>query len=509
MHQHLLLHPMSQILNILTAPLPLGPAALVVIYAGEGAAPRGAAADIWQATGLDFERVAASTGFKGKAGQVLDIAAPDGLDASRLLVLGAGKADPAKPASGAAWADRGGSLAAKIAGLSATSVAVVLDGHEAMPESVAELVAGLRLRHYKFDKYKSRRKDDEPEAELTITLYVADAAATQAAIDARLPAVEGQLLARDLINEPPNTLGTVEFAERALAMKSLGLTIDVLGPDELEARGMRSMLAVAQGSPRPARLVVMRWNGGDPGAAPLAFVGKGVVFDSGGISIKPAQGMEEMKGDMGGAAAVTGLMHALASRKARANVIGVIGIVENMPSGNAMRPGDIVRAMSGTTIEIVNTDAEGRLVLADALWFTQETYKPQLVVDLATLTGAVSVALGSDHAGLFSNNDQLAQRLVGAGLETGEKLWRMPMGPAYDKLIESRFADIKNSGGRPAGSITAAQFLLRFVKPETPWAHLDIAGVALNSPASETNAGWSSGFGVALLDRFVRDNYEK
>jgi leucyl aminopeptidase len=286
------------------------------------------------------------------------------------------------------------------------------------------------------------------------------------------------------------------------------VVVEVLGPDELEAHGMHSLLAVAQGSLRPARLVVMRWNGGDPATAPLAFVGKGVVFDSGGISIKPAANMEDMKGDMGGAAAVTGLMHALASRKAKANVIGVIGIVENMPSGTSMRPGDIVRAMSGTTIEIVNTDAEGRLVLADALWFTQEKYQPQLIVDLATLTGAISVALGSDHAGLFSNNDELASRLVGAGLETGEKLWRLPMGPAYDKLIESRFADIKNSGGRPAGSITAAQFLARFING-TPWAHLDIAGVALNSPASETNAGWASGFGVALLDRFVRDNYEK
>jgi leucyl aminopeptidase len=252
----------------------------------------------------------------------------------------------------------------------------------------------------------------------------------------------------------------------------------------------------------------MRWNGGKPKDAPIAFVGKGVVFDTGGNSIKPAGGMEDMKGDMGGAAAVTGLMHALASRKARANVVGVIGIVENMPSGTSMRPGDIVRAASGVTIEIVNTDAEGRLVLADALWYVQDKHKPQAIVDLATLTGAIGVALGSDHAGLFSNSDELASKLVAAGLETGEKLWRMPMGPAYDKLIESRFADIKNTGGRPAGSITAAQFLGRFING-TAWAHLDIAGVALNSPASETNAGWASGFGVALLDRFVRDNYER
>jgi leucyl aminopeptidase len=500
---------MLQNLVIKTAALPVDSAGIIVIYAGEGMPPRGAAAELWGRTGLDFDRIAASTGFKGKPGQAIDIAGPHGLEAKRLLVLGAGRMDPDKPASGAAWADRGGSLAAKIMGLSAASVAVVLDGHEAMPGAVAELAAGLRLRHYKFDKYKSRKKDEDPVEDLTVTMHVVDPAATEAAIAARMPAVEGQLLARDFINEPPNVLGTVEFADRAAALTSLGVAVEVLGQSELEALGMWSMLAVSQGSARPPRLVVMRWNGGDPGVAPVAFVGKGVVFDSGGISIKPAAGMEDMKGDMGGAAAVTGLMHALASRKAKANVVGIIGLVENMPSGTSMRPGDIVRAASGVTIEIVNTDAEGRLVLADALWYVQETFKPQAIVDLATLTGAIVVALGSDHAGLFSNSDDLASKLVSAGLETGEKLWRMPLGSAYDKLIESRFADIKNSAGRPAGSITAAQFLARFIVNGTAWAHLDIAGVALNSPASETNAGWSSGFGVALLDRFVRDGYER
>ncbi len=509
MGQHLLLACMPQTLAIKTAALPFDSAGLLVIYAGEDTPLRGAAADIWNRTGLDFERIAASIGFKGRAGQAIDIASPSGLDARRLLVLGAGKTDPGKPVSGAAWADRGGSLAAKIMGLATGDVSVVLNGDEAAPAAVAELAAGLRLRHYKFDKYKSRKTDDETLDTLEVTLHVADPAATQAAITARMHAVEGQILARDLINEPPNVLGTVEFAERAASLASLGVEVDVLGQAELEALGMFSMLSVSQGSERPPRLVVMRWNGGDKGTAPVAFVGKGVVFDSGGISIKPAAGMEEMKGDMGGAAAVTGLMHALASRRAKANVVGVIGLVENMPSGTSMRPGDIVRAASGVTIEIVNTDAEGRLVLADALWYVQDKHKPQALVDLATLTGAIGVALGSDHAGLFSNSDELASKLVAAGLETGEKLWRMPMGPAYDKLIESRFADIKNSGGRPAGSITAAQFLSRFVAKGTAWAHLDIAGVALNSPASETNAGWASGFGVALLDRFVRDSYEQ
>jgi leucyl aminopeptidase len=283
--------------------------------------------------------------------------------------------------------------------------------------------------------------------------------------------------------------------------------VEVLEEKQLRKLGMNALLAVAQGSARPPRVVVMQWRGGAREEVPIAFVGKGVVFDTGGISIKPAANMEEMKGDMAGAAAVTGLMLALATRKARANTVGVIGLVENMPSATATRPGDIVRAMSGTTIEIVNTDAEGRLVRADALWYTQQRFKPRSVIDLATLTGAITVALGHDHAGLFSNDDELAQKLTAAGLATGEKVWRLPMGAAYDKLIESRFADVKNSGGRHGGSITAAQFLQRFVK-DTPWAHLDIAGTGIGAPASETNTSWAPGFGVALLDRFIRDNHE-
>jgi leucyl aminopeptidase len=487
--------------------MPLQPASLVVIYAGEGMPPRGEAGDVWASTGLDFATLSAAMGFTGKQGQALDIAAPPGIGAKRLLVLGAGKIDPDKPASGSAWADRGGSLAAKLMGTNADAAAVLLDGHEAMPAAIAELVAGLRLRHYRFDKYKTKRNGDATPESLTVTLHVPDITLADTAIAQRAASVEGALLARDLINEPANVLGTEEFVERAQTLAGLGVEVGVLGEPELRALNMNAMLAVSQGSVRPPRLVVMRWNGGKAGEAPLAFVGKGVVFDSGGISIKPAASMEDMKGDMGGAAAVTGLMHALATRKAKVNAVGLIGLVENMPSGSSMRPGDIVRAMSGTTIEIVNTDAEGRLVLADMLWYAQQKFPPRAIVDLATLTGAIGVALGSDHAGLFSNNDDLALKLATAGLATGEKLWRMPMGPAYEKLIESRFADIKNSAGRPAGSITAAQFLARFVG-NVPWAHLDIAGVALGSSQSETNSGWTSGFGVALLDRFVRDNYE-
>ncbi|MEO8757502.1 MAG: leucyl aminopeptidase [Devosia sp.] len=498
---------MPQSLVLRTAPLSLTQTGLLVIYAGEGMPPRGLAGDIWETTGIDFARISAATGFTGKQGQLLDIAAPAGIAANRLFVLGAGKIDPDRPASATAWADRGGSLAAKLMAANAENVSVLLDGHEAMPAAVAELAAGLRLRHYRFDKYKAKKNGDKQPETLTVTLHVIEPAMADAAIAERMAAVEGTLLARDLMNEPANVLGTEEFAARAADLAALGVSVETLGEPELRALNMNALLAVSQGSARPPRLVVMRWNGGAKDAAAVAFVGKGVVFDSGGISIKPAAGMEDMKGDMGGAAAVTGLMQALATRQAKINAVGIIGLVENMPSSTAMRPGDIVRAASGVTIEIVNTDAEGRLVLADALWYVQEKFKPRAIIDLATLTGAIGVALGSDHAGLFSNNDELALQLAAAGLATGEKLWRMPMGPAYEKLIESRFADIKNSGGRPAGSITAAQFLARFVG-NVPWAHLDIAGVALGPPASETNTSWAPGFGVALLDRFVRDNLE-
>jgi len=497
---------MSQSLVIRTAPLPVGPAGLVVLYAAEGQPPQGAAAAMWARTELDFARISGASGFAGKQGQVLDISAPANIACDRLFILGSGKAGADKSPSSAAWADRGGSLAAKIGSTNADDVAVLVD--EATPAAVAELAAGLRLRQYRFDKYKTRRNGDKSPERLIVTLYVADPAATDAAIASRMATVDGTLLARDLMNEPPNVLGTEEFAAKAAELAALGVTIETLGESELRALNMNALLAVSQGSARPPRLVVMGWVGGKPGDLPVAFVGKGVVFDTGGISIKPAGGMEDMKGDMGGAAAVTGLMHALATRKAKVNAIGIIGLVENMPSGTAMRPGDIVRAASGTTIEIVNTDAEGRLVLADALWYAQEKHKPRAIIDLATLTGAVGVALGSDHAGLFSNSDELSAQLVGAGLATGEKLWRMPMGPAYEKLIESRFADIKNSAGRPAGSITAAQFLARFVG-DVPWAHLDIAGVSLGPPSSETNTSWAPGFGVALLDRYVRDNLEE
>ncbi|MBU1334296.1 MAG: leucyl aminopeptidase [Alphaproteobacteria bacterium] len=492
---------MSQTITIRTAAFAGAAAPLTIIYAAEDAAPAGAAAAIWAATGLDWVETAAAAAFKGKQGQALDVMGKGG---RRLLVLGSGKPVADAPLNG--WTDRGGSLMAKLAATRAGSVSVILDEAGASAAAIAELAAGLRLRHYKFDKYKSARSDDAPAA-LAVTLHVADPAAAETAIADRNATVEGTLLARDLVNEPANILGPVEFAARAAQLSDLGVEVEILEPEALEKLGMGSLLCVAQGSDRPARLVIMHWRGGDVGAAPLAFVGKGVVFDTGGISIKPAANMEDMKGDMGGAAAVTGLMHTLAARKAPVNAVGVIGLVENMPSGGSVRPGDIVKAMSGTTIEVINTDAEGRLVLADALWYTQDRFKPRFMINLATLTGAIIVALGHEHAGLFSNNDELSIQLLNAGLNANEKLWRMPLAPAYDKMIESKFADIRNSVGRPAGSITAAQFLQRFVN-NVPWAHLDIAGTAFGAGTSEVNTSWAPGFGVALLDRLVRDYYQ-
>jgi len=303
-------------------------------------------------------------------------------------------------------------------------------------------------------------------------------------------------------------LTTSDFADRLLAMRELGLEVEVLDEDELERLGMRALLAVGQGSESPSKVVVMRWNGGGE-EPPLALVGKGVVFDTGGISIKPAGGMEEMTMDMGGAGVVAGVMRVLALRRARANVVGLVGLVENMPDGRAQRPGDIVRSMKGDTIEVINTDAEGRLVLADVLWYAQERFQPAAIVDLATLTGAVIIALGHENAGLFSNDDAFAAALLVAARAEGEGLWRLPLGDAYDKQIDSRLADIKNTGGRPAGSITAAQFLNRFVRKETPWAHLDIAGVALPPSGTALAPKGASGWGVMTLDRLVRDRFEK
>ncbi|MCB1404559.1 MAG: leucyl aminopeptidase, partial [Rhodobacteraceae bacterium] len=319
--------------------------------------------------------------------------------------------------------------------------------------------------------------------------------------------IAGVFFTRDLTNEPANVLGTIEFAERLSALAELGLSVEVLEEDELERLGMRTLLAVGMGSESPSKVVVMQWRGGGD-AAPLALVGKGVVFDSGGVSIKPAQGMEEMTMDMGGAGVVAGVMKTLALRKAPANVVGLVGLVENMLDGRAQRPGDVVRSMKGDTVEVINTDAEGRLVLADVLWYAQQRFEPRAIVDLATLTGAIVIALGHEKAGVFSNDDALATAFLAAAVAEGEGAWRMPLAPAYDKLLKSRIADMANVGGRPAGAVTAAQFLQRFVKDGLPWIHLDIAGVASLGKDSELAPRGATGWGVRALDRLIRDRFE-
>jgi leucyl aminopeptidase len=452
--------------------------------------------------------------FKGKAGSSVDVIAPAGSPLDRLIVVGAGKA---AALAGFGCMKLGGAVAAQFR--KASDVTVVAEaGAPLGPAEVADLAAGILLRAYGFDTYKTRRDEAAsdpgtpatpraPVAPVRVTIRCASPVAARRAFAQAQAVADGVWLARDLVNEPANMLGPVELAARAKALEAEGVKVEILTEKEMRKLGMGALLGVAQGSARPPRLVVMQWNGGKPKDPPIAFVGKGVTFDSGGVSIKPAGGMEDMKGDMGGAATVIGLMSALAARGAKANVVGIVGCVENMLDGSAQRPGDIVTSMSGQTIEVINTDAEGRLVLADALWYCIERFKPRAVVDLATLTGAIIVALGHHHAGLFSNDDQLAERLLQAGGATQERLWRMPLGPDYDKMIDTKNADMKNTGGRHGGAITAAQFLQRFVK-ETPWAHLDVAGTAMGSPASEINQSWGSGFGVRLLDRLVRDHYE-
>ena len=517
----------------------------VVVFVGDDLKLTPLAQDLLGAAAQALvSRAAAVERFKGKARGAMVVTAPAGITADRLVVVGLGDARARAsidftrlggvvmgkvgagraahvvfdfPATGAAdqkdapdgpSGKDGKKAAKKAAKKGAVTGDAVSGASPAGAGAAADFALGLQLRAYRFDQYKTKKKDDDNGAAGgDFAIYLADPSAARKAWRAREAVAGGVILARDLVNEPPNVLYPEAFADRAARLSKLGVEVEVLDQKQLAKLGMRALLGVAQGSAFAPRVVVMRWNGGRSGDAPVAFIGKGVCFDTGGISIKPAAGMEDMKGDMGGAAAVIGLMHTLASRKAKANVVGILGLVENMPDGNAQRPGDIVKSMSGQTIEVINTDAEGRLVLCDALWYCNETFKPQFMVNLATLTGAIMVALGSHHAGLFSNDDTLAARLTAAGLATNERLWRMPLGREYDKMIDSRFADMKNTGGRYAGSITAAQFLHRFVK-DTPWAHLDIAGTAMGSPTDEINQSWASGFGVRLLDELVRANYE-
>jgi leucyl aminopeptidase len=498
---------MSDAIKVGFVPLSAVPRGILVVFCDDalkfGQAARktlGKAADL-------VKRAAATNQFKGKSGSALDILEPEGIKVQRLIVMGTGKAADLKERD---FLKFGGALAGRLnSGSEAITIMAELPEGAMQPNQAASIAAGMKLRAYRFDRYKTKKKDGEDRGlRAEVSLAVEDVAASKKAFAPEAEIVDGVILARELVNEPPNILYPEEFARRAGQLKKVGVEVEILDVKAMAKLGMGALLGVAQGSARPGRTVIMRWNGGKKGEAPVAFVGKGVCFDTGGISIKGAASMEDMKGDMGGAACVVGLMHALAARKAKVNAVGAIGLVENMPDGNAQRPGDIVTSMSGQTIEIINTDAEGRLVLADVLWYVAKKHKPKFMIDLATLTGAIMVALGTENAGLFSNNDELADRLIKVGLATGEKVWRMPLSAEYDKLIDSQFADMKNTGGRYGGSVTAAQFLQRFVD-NTPWAHLDIAGTAMGAPKTEINQSWGSGFGVRLLERLVSEYYEK
>ena len=441
--------------------------------------------------GLD--RVLASDAFaRLEPGEAVDLNWPAGLAAEALVLVKL----PRK--STVPQARKAGATIAKAKGSAAL---LVLAG--GLPQ-VAEVAYGLVMRVYDFTDHKTAEK--KPQG--AVSVMVADPAAASAAFAAHRAVAEGLFFTRDLVSEPANVLTTSTFADRLVALRSLGLVVEVLEEVDMAKLGMRALLGVGQGSDSPSKLVVMEWRGGPDGGKPFALVGKGVVFDTGGISIKPAAGMEDMTMDMGGAGVVAGVMKALALRGARANVVGLVGIVENMPDGRAQRPGDIVRSMKGDTIEVINTDAEGRLVLADVLWYAQERFQPGGMIDLATLTGAIIVALGHENAGVFANDDALCGAFLKAAAAEGEGAWRMPLGDAYDKMIKSNIADIKNTGGRDGGSITAAQFLQRFVKKEVPWLHLDIAGTALTKADTAFAPKGATGWGVRALDRLIRDRYE-
>jgi len=464
-----------------------GRLALIVMDAGR---PDPTFRKIDKATRGALSRCLASPAFaKLKPGEGIDLAWPGGLLAEAVAVISLPKNATVEEAR------KAGSFLGRALG---EPGGMILAAHP----KAAEIAFGAVMRAYAFDYHTG-----EKPAKGGITVMTPDPDKARDAWAGFAAVAEGVFFTRDLVNEPANILTTTEFSDRLEGLRDLGVEVEVLDEPELERLGMRALLGVAQGSESPAKVAVMRWQGGGD-QAPLALVGKGVVFDTGGISLKPGAGMEEMTMDMGGAGVVAGVMRTLALRKARANVVGLVGLVENMPDGRAQRPGDIVRSMKGDTIEVINTDAEGRLVLADVLWYAQDRFKPAAMIDLATLTGAIIVGLGHENAGVFSNDDALCDAFLAAAKAEGEGAWRMPMGPGYDALLKSRLADMRNSCGRPAGSITAAHFLRRFVKDETPWVHLDIAGVALLSTGSVLAPKGATGWGVMALDRLIRDRFE-
>ena len=484
-------------------------------------------ADLDGQLGGALTRAIKSSRFTGKKGEALEVLAPAGLSASRVVLLGLGKPAEAGPLD---FERVGGDLLVRLNAAGEKEAALTLDALPDLrlePSEVAARVAyGAQLRSYRFDKYRTTEKPERKPSLKKLTVMAAAHAGAKK-VYARLEKIaEGVFATRDLCSEPANVLYPESFAKQAKkSLEKVGVEVEILGEKEMDKLGMGSLLGVGQGSVRESQLLILRWMGaGKAGKAktksssrakkaaegvPLAIVGKGVCFDTGGISIKPAGGMEDMKWDMGGAGVVVGLFHALAARKAKLDLVGACALVENMPDGNAQRPGDVVYSMSGQTIEVINTDAEGRLILADALWYVQETYKPKAIVDLATLTGAIMVALGRSHAGLFSNDDELSERILAAGKTVGEPCWRMPMGEDFNRMIDSDIADMKNVGGRWGGSITAAQFLERFIQNGTAWAHLDIAGVTWSDKDRPTAPKGATGFGVRLLDELVAKHYEK
>jgi len=484
-------------------------AGTVVVGVGEDRALTPVAAALDKETGGALSLAMASGRFTGKKGQLLSVLAPANLRASGVVLAGLGKLADVDALT---LQSLGGSLVAHLNGAGESEATVQMggfDGKLSPAEAAANLAFGARLRTYRFDKYRTQLKAEQKPTLKKLAIQSDAAAAAKKAFADLDKLADGVFFTRDLVSEPGNILYPESLADQAMTLTELGVEVEALDEKKLKKLGMGALLGVGQGSVRPPRLVVMAWLGGeDKKAAPIAFVGKGITFDTGGISLKPGAGMEEMKWDMGGSGTVIGLMKALAGRKAKVNVIGVVALAENMPDGNAIRPGDILTSMSGQTIEVNNTDAEGRLVLADALWYTQDRFKPRLMVNLATLTGAILVALGSEYAGLFSNNDELAERLTAAGTAVGEKLWRMPLGEAFDRAIDSDVADMKNiTGDRNAGASIGGVFLQRFVNG-VPWAHLDIAGMAWSKKDAATVPKGATGYGVRLLERFVADHYE-
>ncbi len=480
----------------------------LVVFALKGGDLLASAQAVDKALDGAVARAVAASRFKGGGGDALVLPSPGEGRWERVVLLGLGK-----PADFDALAaqNAGGRAATALNGAGAKSAALLLDpvdgGKIGGAEAAARAGFGARLRSYRFDRYRTKEKPDRKPTLARMTVGAPDPAAARKAFRPLDSLADGVFLTRDLVSEPPNIMYPETLAAQGEALRELGVEVEVLGEKEMRDLGMGSLLGVGQGSARESKLLVMQWKGGGAKEQPVAFIGKGVTFDTGGISIKPAAGMDDMKWDMGGSGVVIGLMKALAGRKAKCNAVGVAGLVENMPSGTAQRPGDIVTSMSGQTVEVLNTDAEGRLVLADALWYTQDRFKPKFMIDLATLTGAIIIALGNENCGLFSNNDELADRVAAAGRAVGERAWRMPLGDAYDKELTSDAADMKNIGGRGAGSITAAQFLQRFVN-DVPWAHLDIAGVTWSKKDKPTAPKGGTGFGVQLLDRLVAEHYE-